>query len=304
MDCNKDEAVRAKEIAERKVTERDYAGARKFAMKAQSLYPGLEGISQMLTTIDVYVSAEKKINGEVDWYAILGTNPWVDDETVRKQYRKLALALHPDKNKATGADGAFKLVSQAWSLLSDKAKRLAYNEKLNPRIRTKPQSKVKVPFSSPNANGIHTSTSNASSNARTQNNATQVGPTSAPSTNKNPGTFWTICNKCKTQYEYLRIYLNHTLLCPNCREAFLALERPPPPNAFKSSNLSSRQQHQNSRHHNASSNTYNTGAFTGLSSSNDTNLQWGPFSRIPDVNSKVASTSTATQQVHEKSKRE
>ncbi|XP_031251318.1 uncharacterized protein LOC116109226 [Pistacia vera] len=304
MDCNKDEAVRAKEIAERKVTERDYAGARKFAMKAQSLYPGLEGISQMLTTIDVYVSAEKKINGEVDWYAILGTNPWVDDETVRKQYRKLALALHPDKNKATGADGAFKLVSQAWSLLSDKAKRLAYNEKLNPRIRTKPQSKVKVPFSSPSANGIHTSTSNASSNARTQNNATQVGPTSAPSTNKNPGTFWTICNKCKTQYEYLRIYLNHTLLCPNCREAFLALERPPPPNAFKSSNLSSRQQHQNSRHHNASSNTCNTGAFTGLSSSTDTNLQWGPFSRMADVNSKVASTSTATQQVHEKSKRE
>ncbi|XP_044468445.1 uncharacterized protein LOC123197966 isoform X2 [Mangifera indica] len=303
MDCNRDEAVRAKEIAERKVTERDYAGARKFALKALSLYPGLEGISQMLTIIDVYVSAEKKINGEVDWYAILGTNPWVDDETVRKQYRKLALALHPDKNKVTGADGAFKLVSEAWSLLSDKAKRLAYNEKLNSRVKLKSQSKIKVPFSSPNANGIHTSSSKASSNARTQNNATQGGPTLA-TTNQNPGTFWTICNRCKTQYEYLRMYLNHTLLCPNCREAFLALERPPPTNAFKSSNLSSRQQHQNSRHHNGSSNTYNTGAFMGFSSSNDTNLQWGPFSRMADVNSKVELTSTAMQQVHEKLKRE
>ncbi|XP_044505470.1 uncharacterized protein LOC123225534 [Mangifera indica] len=302
MDCNKDEAVRAKEIAERKVTERDYAGAMKFASKAQSLYPGLEGISQLLTIIDVYVSAEKRINGEADWYAILGTNPRVDDETVRKQYRKLALALHPDKNKATGADGAFKLVSEAWSFLSDKSKRVAYNEKLYSRVRSKPQSKINVPFSSTSANGFHTSTSNTSSNARTQNNATRVGPTSAPTSNQKPGTFWTICNKCKTQYEYLRIYLNHNLLCPNCREPFLAIERPPPPNAFKSSNLSSGQQHQNSRHHNASSN--NTGAFTGPSSSNNTNRQRGSFSRVADGNSKVASTSTATQQVHEQLKRE
>lgn len=348
MECNKDEAARAKEIAERKITEKNYAGAKKFALKAQNLYPGLEGISQVLMTIDVYIAAEKKVNGEVDWYAILGTNPWVDDETVRKQFRRLALSLHPDKNKAIGADGAFKLVSEAWSLLSDKAKRLAYNEKLNPRgqqkyptqpgasfaspgangiqtstknvtsqsraqnnaTRTSSTSQAGVSFASSSANGIHTSTKNVTSQARAQNNATGMSSTSVPSSNQKPGTFWTICNKCKTQYEYLRIYLNNTLLCPNCHEAFLAAEKPPPSNAFKSPNSSSRQQHQNSRPRSANSNLYNSGGSAGLHSSNSTKHHWGSSSTTADVNSKVPSSSTATQaanagqQAHEKLKRE
>ena len=84
MECNKDEAFRAKEIAERKVTEKDYAGAKKFALKAQNLYPGLDGIAQMLTTLDVYISAENKVSGEADWYGMLGVNPCANDEAVRK----------------------------------------------------------------------------------------------------------------------------------------------------------------------------------------------------------------------------
>ncbi|KAL8519455.1 hypothetical protein ACS0TY_010405 [Phlomoides rotata] len=129
MECNKDEATRAKSIAEAKIEQKDYIGAKKFASKAQSLYPGLDGITQMLTTLDVYVSAENKISGEVDWYSVLSVNPSADVETIKKQYRKLALMLHPDKNKSIGADGAFKLISAAWSFLSDKAKRLEYNKR-------------------------------------------------------------------------------------------------------------------------------------------------------------------------------
>ncbi|KAG6753706.1 hypothetical protein POTOM_041703 [Populus tomentosa] len=109
MECNKDEAVRAKEIAE-KFMGRDYAGAKKSALKAQNLTS----------------------NGEVDWYGVLGANPWADNETVRKQYHKLALMLHPDRNKSLGADDAFKLVSETSGLLSDKEKRRAYNQKLSP----------------------------------------------------------------------------------------------------------------------------------------------------------------------------
>ncbi|KAF3432862.1 hypothetical protein FNV43_RR23964 [Rhamnella rubrinervis] len=322
MDCNKDEAVRAKEIAEGKLTERNYAVAKKFALKAQNLYPGLEGLSQMVTTLDVYISAENKICGEVDWYGILSVNPLADDETIRKQYRKLALMLHPDKNKSLGADGAFKLVSEAWSLLSDKAKRLAYNQRRNVKgFQVKVPNHTGGPSGPTRANGSQKFTNSVTSNARTQHTNTRTGPTSFPSVKK-ADTFWTVCNQCKTHYEYLRIYLNHTLLCPNCHEAFMAVEKAPPPNVFKSANWSSRPQHQSSRHHSGSSNSANSsrnfsgaensesGVSSGPNSFNKTNTQWGPFSRTTGADSTVASASAAAQaasvvqQASEKVKRE
>lgn len=131
MECNRDEAARSKEIAERKLIEKDFAGAKKFAMKAHNLYPRMDGIFQLLATIDVYVFSGNKINGEADWYEVLGVNPVDSEDTIRKQYRKLVLMLHPDKNKAQGADGAFILVSQAWDVLSDKTRRLAYDKKIS-----------------------------------------------------------------------------------------------------------------------------------------------------------------------------
>ncbi|XP_013597486.1 PREDICTED: mediator of RNA polymerase II transcription subunit 15 isoform X2 [Brassica oleracea var. oleracea] len=130
MECNKDEAIRAMDIAKRKVTENDYTGAKTFAVKAQNLYPELDGLKQVLMLIDVYISAGNKINGgEPDWYGVLGVDPLADDGVVKKQYRKLALLLHPDKNKCEGAEGAFKLILEAWSLLSDKVKRIAFDQK-------------------------------------------------------------------------------------------------------------------------------------------------------------------------------
>lgn len=133
MDCNKDEAVKAKGIAEKKLIEKDITGAKKFALKAQSLFPKLDGLSQFLEIIDVYVAHEKKINGEADYYGIFGVDPFTDEDGLKKQYKRMALSLHPDKNKSVGADGAFKMLSQAWSVLSNKDKRSAYNLKLNIR---------------------------------------------------------------------------------------------------------------------------------------------------------------------------
>lgn len=261
MECNRDEAIRAREIAERKLTGKDYLGAKKFALKAQNLYPELEGLSQMSTILDVYIAAENKISGEADWYGILCVNPLADDETLKKGYRKLALALHPDKNKFTGADGAFKLVSEAWSLLSDKVKRLAYNQRRNLKgFQQKVPTQRGGPSAPFRANDFHTSTNNTTSNARTQSNTTRMSRNVAPSqSQQKTDTFWTICLHCKTQYEYLRIYLNHTLLCPNCHEPFLASERAPPTSMPKSSYWSSRQQHRSSNHHAATNNQFNPG---------------------------------------------
>ncbi|WJX40415.1 hypothetical protein P8452_27892 [Trifolium repens] len=281
MECNKDEAVRAKEIAERKFSEREYIGSKKFALKAQNLYPDLEDISQFLTTIDIYISAENKVSGEMDWYGILGVSPFADEETVRKQYRKLALTLHPDKNKSLGAEGAFKLVSEAWSLLSDKTKRLEYNQKRSLKTfqHTTPN-RAGHPSNVPTSNGYYHFKKNATSNARTGNNKSRAPSASVPPPQKKAETFWTLCNKCRTHYEYLRVYLNHTLLCPNCNEAFVAVERGPPPNVFKPSNLSSHQQNQDSRRH---------------AGSNNSNLQWGSHSRMAGFGSTDGSSSVAAQ---------
>ncbi|XP_057949600.1 uncharacterized protein LOC131144765 [Malania oleifera] len=343
MECNKDEASRAKEIAEKKFTAKDIAGAKKFALKAQNLYPGLDGLPQMLATLDVYISAENKINGEADWYGILGVNPHADDDTVRKQYRKLALMLHPDKNKSLGADGAFKLISEAWSLLSDKAKRIAYDQKR--KVKGFQQKGPAPSWGSPvppGANGVYNFTKNTSSSVKTQKSTSRVAPSSAPpppttSTAKaqkntsrvapssippplqksKPNTFWTVCHRCKMQYEYLRVYLNHNLLCPNCHEPFFAVETAPPTtNGSKSSttwNFS--QQQQNSNHQTANKNTINTGrnnaapsnvgqgGFNGTDSFNQSNFQWGPFSRATGA-STTAQAATVVQQAYEKVKRE
>ena len=62
-----------------------------------------------------------------DYYKILGVERGADDEAIKRAYRKLALKLHPDKNKARGATDAFKNVSKAFSCLSDSEKRASYD---------------------------------------------------------------------------------------------------------------------------------------------------------------------------------
>ena len=205
MELKKEEALRAKENAEKQFAEKNFAGAKNYALKAQSVYPDLEGISQMVATFEVYIASEVKFNGENDYYSILGLLPTADKATVKKQYRKLAVLLHPDKNKTVGADGAFKLVSEAWTLLSDSAKRSSYDLR-----RSQLLSSGVVPRSSASA---HTSGFTGFDNC-----------SHSPVTHTRLDTFWTVCTSCKVQYEYLRKYLNKRLSCKNCRGTFMAVE--------------------------------------------------------------------------------
>ncbi|OVA20165.1 DnaJ domain [Macleaya cordata] len=213
MDCNKEDAFRAKEIAERRFTKKDFIGAKKYAVKAQKLYPEMEGISQMLATFDVYLASNVRIDGEIDFYSVLGLNPSADEDTVKKQYKKLALILHPDKNKTVGADGAFKLVSEAWALLSDSVKRSSYDLRRNKSILTPVFPPTYYTVQTPVFHGLN----NCSKPLNSHNQ-----PKSS--------TFWTICKSCKVQYEYLRKYLNNKLSCKNCRKSFVAAETEPPLN--------------------------------------------------------------------------
>ncbi|KAL9271201.1 Chaperone protein DnaJ-like protein, partial [Drosera capensis] len=227
MECNKDEAAKAKEFAEKRFQEKDILGAKRLALKAKTLYPSLEGLPGFLGALDIYIAADRKINGEVDWYGVLGVDPSADVDTVRKNYRKLALTLHPDKNQSVGADGAFKILSQAWSLLSDKGKRMLYDQKRNPgRIH---QKITRVDQSNPDGRSVvHPRTTNLTAKSRNQNTGSRLNVAPPSARPPRTDTFWTACSHCKMQYEYLKHYLNHLLICPNCHESFTAIPMAPP----------------------------------------------------------------------------
>ncbi|OMO58378.1 hypothetical protein COLO4_34698 [Corchorus olitorius] len=63
----------------------------------------------------------------IDWYRLLGVAEDAGLELIKKRYHKLALQLHPDKNKHPKAEIAFKLVSEAYACLSDSVRRRAFN---------------------------------------------------------------------------------------------------------------------------------------------------------------------------------
>ncbi|CAN4121263.1 unnamed protein product [Withania somnifera] len=311
MECNKDDALRAKEIAERKFLAKDFMGARKFALKAQNLNPGLEGISQMLATLGVHIAAESKVNGEGNFYGILGISPEADDEAIRKQYRKLALMLHPDKNKSIGAEAAFKHVSEAWSLLSDKNKKTLYDSKNLNALQQRVQAE-NVDFSQPSTqNGFHKFAKNAASRVRPPKSSTNKK--SSSSGTKERGTFWTVCYRCKMQYEYMRMYLNHNLLCPNCHEAFFAVETTPPSNGSKKSTERDYSlQQENVYHHAMRKDAATTGrnrssapnfASYNTDSPDHIDFRWSPFSKTVGHASTVQAANMV-QQAYLKVKRE
>lgn len=66
---------------------------------------------------------------EKDLYLILGIKKSDDAAAVKKQYRKLARELHPDKTKGDKKlEEKFKSVSEAYEVLSDEKKRAEYDE--------------------------------------------------------------------------------------------------------------------------------------------------------------------------------
>ncbi|KAE9608580.1 putative DnaJ domain-containing protein [Lupinus albus] len=229
MECSKDDALKAKELAEEKLLKKDYVGARIYAMKAQDLDPNLVDLPPLMAAIEVNISAEKTINGQVDWYGVLGAQPLADDVTIRRCYKTRVLMLHPDKTKSAGALEAFKLVTQAWSLFSHKDQKIIYDQNLISwgKYEEFPGGKPSLPA---RQNSFYNNNifSTANCNNRDQMNATHpiLTPVS-PVTPKQ--TFWTRCRSCSIQLEYHTVYINCKIICFSCRQPLLAREEPPPP---------------------------------------------------------------------------
>ncbi|KAL7091809.1 hypothetical protein ACP275_12G126400 [Erythranthe tilingii] len=209
--CNKDDkAMGARQIAEKKMEANDFEGARKIVMEAaQKLSPKLDDdddnnniiIKQMLIICDVHCSAQVKMGGnDKDWYGILQIKKFADESTVKKQYKTLALLLHPDKNRFPGAEAAFKLICEANEVLSDPQKKSLHD------------SKIRVAESAHDYYHGYTNTDTSIyPNVFYYGKKTQVSIPVA-----RPIAFWTKCTFCGRKYYFVIEYLNTHSQCGYC----------------------------------------------------------------------------------------
>ncbi|KAJ6803608.1 chaperone protein dnaJ 49 [Iris pallida] len=164
MDGNKDEAARCLKLAESALLSKDKQRALKFIRIAKRLDPAIRAdeLSAACRSPDVsipqpqhasarehptatssgaakrsgldrgytedHVKSIREIRKSKDYYTILGVERSCSVEEIRKAYRKLSLKVHPDKNKAPGADEAFKTVSKAFKCLSEDGSRRQYDQ--------------------------------------------------------------------------------------------------------------------------------------------------------------------------------
>ena len=63
-----------------------------------------------------------------DYYEVLGVDRQVSEADLKQAYRRLAMKYHPDRNKDDAdADGKFREIQEAYSVLSDSEKRSLYD---------------------------------------------------------------------------------------------------------------------------------------------------------------------------------
>ncbi|KAL2554059.1 DNAJ heat shock N-terminal domain-containing protein [Forsythia ovata] len=226
MECNKDEATRAKGIAEEKMENNDFEGARKIALKARNLYSELENITQMLAICDVHCAAKNRILGsEKDWYGILGVERLADELTIKKQYRRLALVLHPDKNRFPGAEAAFKLIGEANLVLTDPVKRSSFDSKTRVSVRSAPSNQ---PPHHVNTNPVFRKQygfQNKFPNSFTDkfSGPNQHQETGFDST-VGQGMFNTSCPFCTNKFLCQRENVNRSFHCTYCFKTFIAYD--------------------------------------------------------------------------------
>ncbi|KAK9164432.1 hypothetical protein Syun_005334 [Stephania yunnanensis] len=125
-------ALQYKSLAEESFKQSKLKSALKYAKRAHRLSPNLDGASELATVFNILhvYSKSSAGGGPPHWYQILQVEPFSHINLIRKQYKKLALILHPDKNSCIGSEDAFKHVAEGFRVLNDKIRRKEYDVKL------------------------------------------------------------------------------------------------------------------------------------------------------------------------------
>ncbi|KAK6156723.1 hypothetical protein DH2020_010971 [Rehmannia glutinosa] len=144
------EALRWLTIAEKLLSARDLLGSKSFATRARDSDPTLVPANEILAVVDTLLSGDRRIgNNQPDFYAILRLTPQQggDSELIADHYRSLVLLLNPQKNKFPFAEQAFRLVIDAWSVLSNPSRKSLYDKEL--AFYLQPQQYQPDPFNVP-----------------------------------------------------------------------------------------------------------------------------------------------------------
>lgn len=93
----------------------NFTGACGHARRAQQLSPALPGVANALAAYAIHAAAAAGSPDRPNWHAVLAlekqTTPTRD--AIRRQFLRLSLLVHPDKNRSAAAEGAFKILRQA-----------------------------------------------------------------------------------------------------------------------------------------------------------------------------------------------
>ncbi|KAK3145544.1 hypothetical protein QOZ80_3BG0254250 [Eleusine coracana subsp. coracana] len=109
------EAEKACQRADELFRAGNICGAHRQASKAKRLCPSLPAAANALAAYEV-VAAASGAAAAGSWRAVLGIRPGAaaTHDAIKKQFRRLSLLVHPDKNGCAAAEEAFKLLRQAF----------------------------------------------------------------------------------------------------------------------------------------------------------------------------------------------
>ncbi|XP_013722826.2 uncharacterized protein BNAC03G49810D [Brassica napus] len=228
---NKAEANQLLVTSEKLLSSSDFQGAKASAIRACKSDPTLaEAADSILTICDVLIASEIRLGDSKlpDWYAALRLGRLAQNpEHVATQYRRLALLLNPSVNRFPLADQAFKVVSDAWHVLSDPSRKSLYDQEVQLSQLVQPQQKQRFIWKP--------SQSTTKVVAVSQHPPSVAPPATStvgyPQRRSDPTatSFWTACPYCFVLFEYPKAYEECVLRCQDCRRAFQAVTIQKPP---------------------------------------------------------------------------